>query len=315
MQIILKRKTFFTIKPRPTPPACLLDSALGEHRFVQTKNVKLHYVCKGDPQKPLMLFLHGFPEVWYSWRKQLPEFSKNYYTVALSLRGYGDSDKPEGIIISVANYAVDKLVDDVRDVVHALGKEKCILVSHDWGGLVGWTTAAQYPELVDKFIVCNAPQIKHFMNAIESNWKQFFASWYIYFFNLPFLPELRFRCNDLQVFDYIFKKLGTKEDVEAYKYYFCRPGALTAPINYYRALQRCYGADYLDKIKNKRITSPTLVLWGRDDIALTEGLAADSCKSCDNYTIKMIDNCSHWTPFDKPDIVNKYIHEFLDETK
>ncbi|CAG2174483.1 unnamed protein product [Oppiella nova] len=320
MQIILKRKSFFTVNDRPKPPACLMDRNLGEHHFIQTKNVKLHYVSKGDPKKPLMLFIHGFPEVWYSWRKQLPVFADNYYTVALNMRGYGDSDKPLG----VANYAVDKLVDDIRDVVHGLGKKKCIIVCHDWGGLVGWTTAAQYPELVDKFIVCNAPQIKHFMDTIEGSWKQFLSSWYlplrfisihkyIYFFNLPFLPELRFRCNDLQVFDFIFKKLGTKDDIDAYKYYFCKPGALTPPINYYRALQRNYAAHYLNKVKDKRITAPTLVLWGKDDIALTESLAADSCKSCDNYTIKIIDNCSHWTPFDRPDLVNKYIKEFLDK--
>ena len=78
----------------------------------------------------------------------------------------------------MANYSLDKLVDDVKNVVDSLGKNKCILVSHDWGGLVGWTVAAHYPDLVDKFIVCNAPDIKHFKQAIESDWKQFFMSWY-----------------------------------------------------------------------------------------------------------------------------------------
>ncbi|XP_054161801.1 epoxide hydrolase 4-like [Oppia nitens] len=307
VQIIIKRKTFFTVKPRPQPPQCLLDSRLGEHHFLQTKNIKLHYVSNGDPNKPLMLFLHGFPEVWYSWRNQLPEFSKDYYTVALSLRGYGDSDRPSG----VANYSLDKLVDDVRDFVVGIGKQKCILVSHDWGGLVAWTVSAKYPEIVDRFIVCNAPHIKSFMDTIETNWKQFFSSWYIYFFNIPYLPELRLTCNDLQAFDYIFRKLGTKEDIEAYKYYFSRPGALTGPINYYRALQRNYALDFWQNIKNKKIKAPTLVIWGRNDLALTDGLPADSCKHCDNYTIKMIEDCSHWTPFDKPDIVNKYMRQFL----
>lgn len=135
----------------------------------------------------------------------------------------------------------------------------------------------------------------------------------MFFFNIPFLPELRFRSNDFQVFDFIFKKLANKEEVEGYKYYFSKPYALSAPINYYRALLRGYGFDFIRKVQNKRITSPTLVIWGKNDLALSASLAYDSCKSCDDYTIKMIDDCSHWTPFDKPDLVNQYINQFLNE--
>ena len=227
---------------------------------------------------------------------------------------------------------MDKLVDDVRDVVHGLGKQKCILVSHDWGGVVAWSVAAQYPDLVDRLVVCNAPTRWAWMETIENDWQQFHKSWYdlsicittstvvlnvvsfryVFFFNLPFLPELLQSRNDLQRFDLMFGKFGNKEDTEAYKYYYSKPSALSAPINYYRATQRGYATRYLLAMKNKRITAPTLVLWGRDDIALNEGLAAESCKSCDNYTIKMIDKCSHWTPIDKPDLVNKYITEFLE---
>ncbi len=142
----------------------------------------------------------------------------------------------------------------------------------------------------------------------------YFHNRYVFFFNLPFLPELRLRSNDLRAFDIFFKKVANNEEIEAYKYYFSRTNALNGPINYYRALQRGYGNDFFNKVKSKRITSPTLVLWGKDDLALTSSLAHDSCKACDDYKIEMIDDCSHWTPIDKPDLVNKYMAQFLNVT-
>lgn len=310
IQIAKRRQTFFYIKNRVQPPKCLTDKNLGEHSFLQLKNLKLHCVSNGDRNKPLILFLHGFPEFWYSWRYQLPEFGRNYFAVAIDMRGYGDSDKPKGII----DYSVDKLVNDVKEVVNTLGKDKCILVAHDWGGLVGWLTAAQYPQMVEKLIILNAPHWKYFMESIQSSWKQFFMSWYIFFFNIPYLPELRLRSNDLRSIEILFKKVANDEEIDAYKYNFSKPDGFSGPINYYRAIQRGYGHQFIEKVKSKRITSPTLVIWGKNDIALSTSLAHQSCKACDDYSIKIIDDCSHWTPFDKPDLVNKYIEEFLNKT-
>ena len=109
----------------------------------------------------------------------------------------------------------------------------------------------------------------------------------------------------------MFKKYCTEEEIEAYKYYFSKPYGLSGPINYYRALQRGYCRQFVEQVQKKRIKCPTLVIWGKNDLALTQNLAADSCQSCDNSTVKMIEDCSHWTPFDKPDLVNQYIKEFL----
>ena len=128
---------------------------------------------------------------------------------------------------------------------------------------------------------------------------------------MPFLPELRFRSNDFRIFDIMFKKYCTKDEIEGYKYYFGKPYGLSGPINYYRAFQRGYAKDFLKNVANKRISCPTLVLWGKNDTALHSSLPALSCQSCDDYTIEMIDDCSHWTPIDRPDLVNKYIRDFL----
>ncbi|KPJ12513.1 Epoxide hydrolase 3 [Papilio machaon] len=136
-------------KPKFVPPASLTDRKYGVHKYIKANNVKLHYVESGDPSKPLLLFLHGFPEFWYTWRHQIVEFNKDYCCVALDMRGYGDSEKPEG----VSSYKLDILVEDVRDFIRKLGRSKCILVSHDWGGIVASKFRDTHPEYLDGIIM------------------------------------------------------------------------------------------------------------------------------------------------------------------
>lgn len=133
----------------------------------------------------------------------------------------------------------------------------------------------------------------------------------MFYFNLPYLPELSLRCYDFRSIEDLFKPFSTEEDIEGYKYYYCREDGLTAPINYYRALQRGIDFDKCQHIKQNRIKCPTLMIWGLKDMALVGQLAEDSLKCCDNYTIKYIEDCSHWTQIDKPLLVNNYIKEFL----
>ena len=137
--------------------------------------MKLHCVEAGDRSKPLMLFVHGFPEFWFSWKKQLKHFSKDYWVVAFDLRGYGDSEKPKG----ASNYKIDYLVSDVVGLVKALGKERCILVGHDWGGVICWNVAAlsSSSSVVEKLVIMNAPHPGAFQDKLRSSWKQFLKSW------------------------------------------------------------------------------------------------------------------------------------------
>ena len=124
-------------KERNTVPTCLSDPKLGEHGFITLKNhdnVKIHYVANGSKDKPLMLFLHGFPEFWYIWKYQLPEFGKDYYAVAIDMIGYGQSDKPNPI----SKYSSSELSKHIKEVVKELGFNSCILVGHDWGGAVSY---------------------------------------------------------------------------------------------------------------------------------------------------------------------------------
>ncbi|KAG8280257.1 Epoxide hydrolase 4 [Homalodisca vitripennis] len=216
---------FWRVSKREVPPACLNDPSLGNHAYVQLKHVKLHYVENGDKSKPLMLFLHGFPEFWYSWRHQLKEFSKDYWVVAVDMRGYGDSEKPEGIRF----YRLKYLVEDVKNLIEALGREQCTLVAHDWGGMVAWYFLMIYPKWVDTYIIMNAPHPVVFRKMMIKRFSQFRKSWYIFFFQLPYLPEMYMRIKDMSKINKLFtsKKSPspyTAEDIEAYKFTFGKPG-------------------------------------------------------------------------------------------
>ncbi|XP_038074203.1 epoxide hydrolase 4-like [Patiria miniata] len=301
-------KRVFSWKTRDTRPKCLDNPDLGTHGFIRTKDVRLHYVSAGDETKPLMLMLHGFPECWYSWRYQIMEFKKDYRVVAIDQRAYGDSDTPSG----VANYTMDKLTEDVKEVVKGLGYNSCTLVAHDWGGAIAWYVAATYPDIVDKLIVMNIPHPRCFNDNL--NWRQILASWYIFFFQLPFLPELNCRSNDYGFISGAFLSDGmglrhkenmSKEDIEAFKYCTSQKGNLTGMINYYRAAVR-----YPPRIKST-MTTPTLIVWGDQDKALTIKLLDGTDKYVQNLTIKIVPGASHWVQQDAPDVVNKHMRDFL----
>jgi len=185
--------------------------------------VKLHYVENGDRSKPLMLFVHGFPDFWFGWRKQLPVFAKTHWVVAIDMRGYNDSSKPAW----QSSYTIETLAKDIHDFVHALGRDSCILVGHDWGGFVSWQTATAYPELVDKLIILNAPHPGAFSRKLRSSIRQFIKSWYIFVFQIPYLPEMTIMNDDLEFLRELFEETVCEEELEGYKYAWSRKGELS----------------------------------------------------------------------------------------
>jgi pimeloyl-ACP methyl ester carboxylesterase len=204
-----------------------------KHAYIVSNGVKLHYVTQGEG--PLLLFLHGFPEFWYSWRHQIPEFAKDYHVVALDLRGYNNSDKPH----DPGSYTLEELVLDIEGVVQGLGYERCFLVGHDWGGVVAWGFAYTYPEMVEKLAILNMPHPAKFLEGIRQP-QQMLRSWYILGFQIPNIPEILLQLNDYQAIANIFtasatnKSAFTPADLEAYKDAAAKRGALTAMLNYYR---------------------------------------------------------------------------------
>ncbi|BET02883.1 epoxide hydrolase [Nesidiocoris tenuis] len=300
------------VKKRPLPPKELLDPELGNHSYIHLPHVKLHYVESGSKEKPLMILLHGFPEFWYSWRHQIKEFSKDYWVVAVDMRGYGDSDKPP----SVKYYNMKYLIGDVKNLIEGLGQKKAIVVAHDWGGIVAWQFARLYPEMVEKMVVINAPQPTAFRKLMWSTFSQFLKSWYIFFFQLPFLPEVQMLVDDMSFFKGCFrsKKKGSvmnEDELEAYKFTYGKPGAFFGPIGYYRA-NIFSGANKLKKPDANSVEFPkTFLIFGDDDVAIDSKVVEMSKKFCPNLTTEIVPGGCHFVHEEEPEIVNAKIKQFL----
>ena len=254
-----------------------------------------------------MLMLHGFPEFWYSWRHQIREFARDYQVVALDLRGYNDSDKPP----KKSAYKIAELSKDVAGVIRGLGYQNSVLVGHDWGGAIAWHFAYAYPEMLSRLIVMNMPHPAKFYAGLRRR-QQLLRSWYIFFFQLPLIPELRLQRSDYQAMvdvmtkSAIDKSAFTQADIEAFKQAAAKPGALTAMLNYYRNIniilrQRNWGM----------LDIPTLMIWGEKDIFLGQELTYGTEEYLRNLQIKYIPNCSHWVQQEQPLLVNQYMREFL----
>ncbi|MEB3220295.1 MAG: alpha/beta hydrolase [Nostocales cyanobacterium 94392] len=277
-----------------------------QHECIVTNGVNLHYVTQGSGA--LMLMLHGFPEFWYSWRHQIPEFASNFKVVAPDLRGYNDSEKPA----SQSAYVMNELVRDVEGMIRGLGYEKCVLVAHDWGGAIAWNFAYDYPEMVERLIIMNCPHLAKFSDGLRTP-QQLLRSWYMFFFQLPLIPELFLQAQDYQFIENAFKGMAidksafSKEDIDAYKDAAAKRGALTSAINYYRNL-------FNSAIFNRNwsiLEVPTLMIWGEEDTALGKELTYGTEAYVKDFRIKYIPNCSHWVQQEQPQLVNQYMREFL----
>lgn len=201
---------------------------------------RLHAATHGlGTGKKLVVFLHGFPECWHSWRHQIAALKGEFEILALDMRGYGLSDAPKG----VQNYSLAALCADVAAAVHAAGHHSCILVGHDWGGAVAWAFAANHPEIVDRLVVLCSPHPAAYKDPKRYSSEQSVRSWYFLLFVARWLPEVWVRSRDFELLEDMMLRhpLGPvnegcirPEDVDCYKAALARPGALTAAINYYR---------------------------------------------------------------------------------
>lgn len=277
------------------------------HRSIDTNGIRMHYVTQGEG--PLIVLLHGFPEFWYSWRYQIPFLAEHGYTVvAPDLRGYNDTDK------SPRGYDVPTLIRDIEGLIKGLGQERAIIVGHDWGGLLAWALAARYPEMTERLIVMNAPHPKVFERELRTL-KQLRKSSYVFFFQLPWLPEYLFLRNNANEVGRSLragaaqKSAFPREITAHYQQAMSKPGAMTAALNYYRQAFRHLTGHMMGG--RNRVRVPTLLIWGEQDrwlgIALTQGLE----RWVDDIQIRRIPDSGHWVQQEKPDLVNQYMLDFL----
>jgi len=307
---------FWYIKQRPTKPS-VLDQGF-QHGFLDLYGgkIKIHYVEAGDRNKPLLLLVHGFPEFWYCWKYQIHAFEKDYHVVAIDMRGYGESSKPT----SVSDYSMQELVEDFRQIIFGFGKGSCYLVTHDWGSIVAYRFAMLYPEMIVKLVIMNCPHPAAFKQQLTTDWRQLLRSWYMFFFLFPYFPEALIKANDFELLETMLKKPPagctdpnalTQEDIEAWKYTYQQPGTLTAVVNYYRSLIPWLPWQEKEKGDSDIIRPPTLIIWGTNDVALGTEMAQNSLRRCANGQLQIIEGASHWTQFDRPDLTNQYIRDFL----
>jgi len=279
--------------------------------YAQIGGVKLHYATAGNGEK-LIILLHGFPEFWYSWRRQITALSDEYTVVAPDMRGYNLSDKPA----NVSDYQIDKLVDDVTGLIRHFGREQAAIVGHDWGASVAWATAQKHPEFVWKLCALQVPPISVWQK--NQTVKQFLASWYMFFFQIPRLPEWLMSRNDFAILAGGLKNstaergVFSDEDIAEYKKAWSQPRALTSALNYYRAniLKRLFSKPSTEA----KIKVPTLFIYGEKDTAVLPESVRDIGEVIDApYQEIRIPDAGHWVQQEAAEIVTDSLGEFLAE--
>lgn len=285
--------------------------AVLEHHFVATNGIRLHVVQAGPEQGPVSLLLHGFPEGWFGWRRQIePLAAAGYRVWAPDLRGYNTSDKPRG----AAKYRMDELVADVAGLIAATGQPQVNLVAHDWGAAVAWVAAGRFPERLRRLVILNVPHPAVMLRALQRNPRQMLRSWYILAVQVPWLPEALARCCNWRSFVAAIRSSArpgtfTDEDMALYREAWSQPGAFSAMLNWYRGMAR-HGPWSMSAW---RVNVPTLILWGVRDVALGRELAQPSIDLCDHGKLVFFEEATHWLQHEEPQRVNELIVEFLSD--
>jgi pimeloyl-ACP methyl ester carboxylesterase len=284
------------------------------HGFADVGDVRLHYAECGTGAE-LVILLHGFPEFWYSWRHQLPVLGRHYHVIAPDMRGYNLSDKPA----RVQDYRIEFLVQDVVGLIRCFGKNKAAIVAHDWGAGVAWALAQRHPEVVSRLVAMQVPPPA----AWRTNFtlRQLRHSWYMFFFQLPRLPEAWASANDFARVAKMYRETSvrrdafTDEDIEIYKEALRRPGALTAGLNYYRAnvfKSLFRGGVETPNEDHGRIRVPTLFIYGEQDQAVLPETVRGISRFVDApYNELRIPDSAHWVQNEAIAEVNEALLRFL----
>ncbi len=272
----------------------------------KVNGIVLEGVEGGSADGPLCILLHGFPEFWWGWRHQLePLAAAGFHVIAPDQRGYRQSSKP----VSIRDYRLRHLGEDVVSLVEATGRCEAFIVGHDWGGVVAWWVAARRPERVSGLVILNAPHPDAIRPYLREHPTQFLRSAYVPFFQLPFIPEAFLRAFDFELLKRALRRTSrpgtfSDRDLDIYASAWRDPGALTAMLNWYRALRP-------ESSGIGAVPVRTLVLWGEQDEALEPGFAPASLSRCKNGVLQRFPKATHWLHLEEPKAVADAIVEFL----
>jgi len=308
----------FVVHQEPSPDSWSPSSSLSKLppiRFerVKTNGIELNVLSAGPTDGPVVILLHGFPETaLLSWHHQIgPLANAGLHVVVPDQRGYNTSDKPQGI----SSYSADNLVRDIIGVLDHFHASDAFIVGHDWGGVVAWNLAIRHPERVKKLIILNAPHPGAFLPYATSHPSQLLKSWYIFFFQMPLIPEWYFSRENFRVGratmagSSIKGKTFSRDEISRFIQAWSEKGAVTSTINWYRAAIQI---EILKRPNEPAIVQPsTLIIWGERDIALEKGLAEHSLELCEMGSALYFEDATHWVQHDKPAEVTQAILDFI----
>ena len=293
-----------------TPAATSIEIPQPKVEFVEANGLRFETLTCGESDR-LALLLHGFPEHHHSWRYQIPLLASLGYRVwAPNLRGYGKSSTPTG----VANYRIDDLLADVAGLIDASGARLVTLIAHDWGAVLAWLFAIRRIRPLERLVIMNVPHPAVFARSLRTL-RQLRKSWYVFFFQLPGLPEKMLLRNDAAPIAGMLRGMAIdksrfpREVLEVYTTNAKRPGGLTAMINYYRANVLALRARSRQSFA--AIEVPTLMIWGERDTALGKETTYGTDRYVDDLTIRYLPNVSHWVQQEAPETVNAMLEAFL----
>ena len=286
-----------------------------QKEFIETNNIKLHVLTDGPENGTSVILLHGFPEFHYGWRKQIPALvAAGFRVIVPDQRGYNLSGKPKRI----SSYDVDILAKDMIGLLDHFGIEKTYLAGHDWGAVVAWTIALNYPERLKKLAILNVSHPDVMTRFILENAEQRKKSWYVFFFQIPFFVEWILSRDNFRNLARMLVGSGRKstfsaDDLAEYRNAWSQSGALTGMVNWYRAIfRRSFKYAFQRKnISARRVQVPTLMLWGKKDVALSHEMVDPSIELCEQGEAVLFEKATHWVQHDEAEEVNKRLIEFF----
>lgn len=281
-----------------------------ETEFIEANGLRFEVLTCGDSKSDrLALMLHGFPESAFSWRYQMQLLARLGYRVwAPNQRGYGNTSRP----LRKEDYVLDNLLEDVAALIDVSGASSVTLVSHDWGGIVGWFFALREVRPLERFIVMNLPHPMRFYEAIQEK-TQRKRSRYAVFFQLPWLPEFLFRRRGAKLIGDAFYSMAIDKSrfpddvLDVYRESALKPGALTAMLNWYRANRFMGTFDDAFPV----LETPTLMVWGEEDAALGVEMTDRTDELVSDFTLRRLPNVSHWVQQEAPEVVNEILEAWL----
>ena len=290
----------------------------------QPSGLRLHYATAGDASKPVMLFLHGFPQAWFVWERLMGHFASQYFCVAPDLRGFNLSSKPEGVKAYQAKHIVDDLVQLIKHI--SPSGTPITLVAHDWGGAIAWNIAVHHAHLIKKLVAINSPHPVPFGNHLRPGGAQVAASAYMDWLCQQD-SELALAKNNYALLEGFFHGMGqapalwfTAAVRARYHAAWAEPSCtsdhpLTGSVNYYRATPltpakvaklgiEMQAADWMVHV-------PTRIVWGEQDLALPVSLLDGIERCIPDLSVRRIPQGNHWLIDAMPDAVIAAMSDFV----